>query len=354
MKTSVMAWFRRSSICSTVCNDDPRKSILVMNQRTGSYMILKIMILDTGSMLFVMNQTLVTLLGLVTTLRKANIDTGLGSQGTQQHRQWSPGEIMLVICPGTTNEMVLAADGISPCSAVNFDVLLSVDVLHAMSAGILPATPHRDAALVFHPHNQQGDFDTKAYIPIRTLKTSDHNNGSHFIATPSWNEPVTPSAQHHQAPPKARWGALFRVAWAAIAISSLLQPAAGALIEVDEAHVSPMNTLPVVALLWGWSPCSSASAASPSSDAGRPDKRYHTRRQQHPIVSPHRLRLPATPATPYMQEQNQPHLSVDTVQNIFDTLSRTHRGPANQENLRPVPAQATTRQTRRTRPRTFA
>ncbi|KAK3241255.1 hypothetical protein CYMTET_48957 [Cymbomonas tetramitiformis] len=238
-----------------------------MNQRTGTYMILKIIIIDTGSMLFVMNQILVTQLGMITTLGKASIDTSLGSQGTQQHRQWGPGEMMLVICPGTTHEMILAdVTGISPCSAVNFDVLLSVDVLHAMSAGILPATPHRDAALVFHPHNQQGDFDTKAYIPIRALnKTNNHNNGSHFIATPSWNEPVnprqddTPPAHHtphlparrHQAPSNTRWGALFRVAWAAIAIASLLQPATGALVEVEWADISPANALPVVALLWG-------------------------------------------------------------------------------------------------------
>ncbi|KAK3252639.1 hypothetical protein CYMTET_38076 [Cymbomonas tetramitiformis] len=200
-----------------------------MNQRTGTYTILKIMLIDTGSMLFVMNQNIVTLLGLVTTLGKASIDTILGSQGTQQHRQWGPGEMMLVICPGTTNEMVLAdVTGISPCSNVNFDVLLSVDVLHAMAI----LTP------------------MKAYTPIRTLKTKDHNNSSHFVATPSWNEPVTPSAQHRQAPPKARWNALFRVAWTAIVIASLLQPAAGALIEVDEANVSPMNTLPVASLLW--------------------------------------------------------------------------------------------------------
>ncbi|KAK3266822.1 hypothetical protein CYMTET_24584 [Cymbomonas tetramitiformis] len=304
MKTSVMAWFRRSSICFTVCNDDPKKSILVMSQRTGQ------------------------------PASKAS----LGSQGTQQHRQWGPGEMMLVICPGTTNEMVLAdVTGISPCSNVNFDVLLSVDVLHAMSAGILPATPHRDAAMVFHPHNQQGDFDTKAYIPIRTLKTKDHNNGSHFVATPSSNEPVTPSAQHHQAPPKARWNALFRVAWSAIAIASLLQPAAGALIEVDDAHVSPMNALPVVALLWGQ-----------VAMLVNIDRIAFVRRRQAGQALPHTQAAtshsespPPTPTSDTrnpMQEQNQPHLSADTVQNIFDALSRTHRGPANQENLRPVPA----------------
>ncbi|KAK3269232.1 hypothetical protein CYMTET_22318 [Cymbomonas tetramitiformis] len=37
MIPSVRAWLRRISVCVTVCNDDPKKSILVMNQRTGTY-----------------------------------------------------------------------------------------------------------------------------------------------------------------------------------------------------------------------------------------------------------------------------------------------------------------------------
>ncbi|KAK3235171.1 hypothetical protein CYMTET_54614 [Cymbomonas tetramitiformis] len=86
MNPSVTAWFRRSSVCFTVCNDDPKKSIMVMNQRTGKYLTLRVMIVDTGSMLFVMNQEHFTALGLYTTLGKASIDTSLGSQGTQQHR----------------------------------------------------------------------------------------------------------------------------------------------------------------------------------------------------------------------------------------------------------------------------
>ncbi|KAK3241256.1 hypothetical protein CYMTET_48958 [Cymbomonas tetramitiformis] len=55
-----------------------------------------------------------------------------------------------------------------------------------------------------------------------------------------------------------------------------------------------------------------------------------------------------------MQERNDSHLSADAVHNIFDTLSRTHRGPANQENLQPARARATTRAIRRTQPLTFA
>ncbi|KAK3283607.1 hypothetical protein CYMTET_8695 [Cymbomonas tetramitiformis] len=168
MSPDMTDWFRRTAVCYTLCNDDPKKSILVMSQRTGQYLTLSVMIVDTGSMLFVMNKVHQEMLGLKVHSSMAIVDTSMGSGGTQQHRQWGKGELMLVIAPGTSNEMVLAdVTGISPSAHVNFDVLLSVDILHAMSAGVLPATPERGAALAYHPHNQRGDFVHKAYLPLK-------------------------------------------------------------------------------------------------------------------------------------------------------------------------------------------
>ncbi|KAK3288584.1 hypothetical protein CYMTET_3949 [Cymbomonas tetramitiformis] len=168
MSPDMNNWFRRTAVCYTLCNDDPKKSILVMSQRTGQYLTLSVMIVDTGSMLFVMNKVHQETLGLKVHSSMATVDTSMGSGGTQQHRQWGTGELMLVIAPGTSNEMVLAdVTGISPSAHVSFDVLLSVDILHAMSAGVLPATPERGAALAYHPHNQRGDFVHKAYLPLK-------------------------------------------------------------------------------------------------------------------------------------------------------------------------------------------
>ena len=151
------------------------------------------MIVDTGSMLFVMNKKHVDNLGINTFQGKANIDTSLGSQGTQQHVQWDKGELMLVIAPGTSNEMVLVdVTGISPTTAVNFDVLLSVDVLHAMAAGVMPATPQRTAALVYHPHCSQNDFVTKAYLPIRVFKPEQHPSDSRTAVDTSLEKSTWP------------------------------------------------------------------------------------------------------------------------------------------------------------------
>ncbi|KAK3243142.1 hypothetical protein CYMTET_47199 [Cymbomonas tetramitiformis] len=174
MSPDMNNWFTRTAVCYTLCNDDPKKSILVMSQRMGQYLTLSVMIVDTGSMLFVMNKVHQETLGLKVHSSTATVDTSMGSGGTQQHRQWGTGELMLVIAPGTSDEMVLAdVTGISPSSHVSFDVLLSVDILHAMSAGVLPATPGRGAALAYHPHNQRGDFERKAYLPLKVFK--DHH-----------------------------------------------------------------------------------------------------------------------------------------------------------------------------------
>ncbi|KAK3253550.1 hypothetical protein CYMTET_37205 [Cymbomonas tetramitiformis] len=171
MSPDMTDWFRRTAVCYTLCNEDPKKSILVMSQRTGQYLTLFVMIVDTGSMPFVMNKVHQETLGLKVHSSTATVDTSMGSGGAQQHRQWGAGELMLVVATGTSNEMVLAdVAGISPSSPVSFDVLLSVDILHAMSAGVLPATPGRGAALAYHPRNQQGDFEHKAYLPLKVFK----------------------------------------------------------------------------------------------------------------------------------------------------------------------------------------
>ncbi|KAK3270942.1 hypothetical protein CYMTET_20683 [Cymbomonas tetramitiformis] len=57
MHPNMANWFHLKAVCYTLCNDDPpKKSILVMNQRTGHYLTLSTMIVDTGSMFFVMNK----------------------------------------------------------------------------------------------------------------------------------------------------------------------------------------------------------------------------------------------------------------------------------------------------------
>ncbi|KAK3235345.1 hypothetical protein CYMTET_54442 [Cymbomonas tetramitiformis] len=308
MMPSAMPWFRRSSVYFTICNDDPKKSILVMNQRTGTYMIRKVMILDTGSMLFVMNPLLFTQLGLFTTLGKASIDPSLGSQG------------------------------ISPCASVNFDVLLPVDVLHAMSAGVLPATPRRDAALVFHPRNQQASSPRS--------RTTLHLHVTHR----------THRLDAAALKPATHWGALFRVAWAAIAIASLLQPADGALMAAEGAHTGPTNAIPVAAILCDIFSiiviriCSVATIRRRQIRHAQAVNQSEVAQDIVPADDAYaRHRLP-----PAHQEINNSQISTDTVQNIFDTLSHTTRGPAKQENLRPVPARATTRPVRRTQRITWA
>ncbi|KAK3250090.1 hypothetical protein CYMTET_40515 [Cymbomonas tetramitiformis] len=215
MNPAVVPWFRRESICYTLSNSDPKRSILVMNQKTGLYKVFKVMIVDTGSMLFVMNKKHVGTLGITTQPGQATVDTSLGSKDAQRHTQWGAGELMLVVAPGTSNELVLAdVTGISPEAHVNFDVLLSVDILHAMSAGILPATPQREAALVYHPRNQQGDFATKAYLPLRTLKVSGPSAPGSFmtqLVEPGGGSPTVPAMRELTSGEKELSLALLRV-----------------------------------------------------------------------------------------------------------------------------------------------
>ncbi|KAK3256986.1 hypothetical protein CYMTET_33909 [Cymbomonas tetramitiformis] len=232
MNPTVIPWFRKESICYTLCNDNPKKSILVMNQKTGHYKVFKVMIVDTGSMLFVMNRKHVAALGISTQPGQATVDTSLGSKEGQRHTQWGAGELMLVVAPGTSSELTVLADvtGISPEAHVNFDVLLSVDILHAMSAGVMPATPQREAALVYHPRNQQGDFATKAYLPLRTLKVNGPSAQSSFMTQlvgPRCGSPTAPTMRELTTQEKELSMALLRVRSA--------RPWNGSMVAVEES-----------------------------------------------------------------------------------------------------------------------
>ncbi|KAK3245252.1 hypothetical protein CYMTET_45168 [Cymbomonas tetramitiformis] len=74
MSPDMTDWFRRTAVCYTLC-EDPKKSILVMSQRTGQYLTLSVMIVDTGSMLFVMNKVHQETLGLKVHSSTATVDT---------------------------------------------------------------------------------------------------------------------------------------------------------------------------------------------------------------------------------------------------------------------------------------
>ncbi|KAK3280303.1 hypothetical protein CYMTET_11855 [Cymbomonas tetramitiformis] len=247
-------FFERIAICYTIFNNDAKKGMLFFNQRTGVFQQHRCIIVDTGSMVLVMNRRHVQSLGLRTRPGSTIVDTSLGSAGTQTHQSWSSGELMVVASPGTSHEIVvLDVPGISPDADVKFDVLLSVQVMHAMSAGILPAVPGRGAALVYHPHNGSGDFTSKAYLPLRTLKPSNEVDASYFSAhacadTAIHNDhPTNPTITHDtQQPRRPNTNPLYAIALLCILLASFLTSASGALLDdqkdsnADTYHATTM------------------------------------------------------------------------------------------------------------------
>ncbi|KAK3251149.1 hypothetical protein CYMTET_39501 [Cymbomonas tetramitiformis] len=120
-------FFGRTAICYTVFNNDAKKGMLFFNQRSGVFQQYHCIIVDTGSMVLVMNRRHVQALGLGVRTGTTIVDTSLGSAGTQTHQSWGSGELMIVASPGTSHEIVvLDVPGISPDADVKFDVLLSV------------------------------------------------------------------------------------------------------------------------------------------------------------------------------------------------------------------------------------
>ncbi|KAK3286458.1 hypothetical protein CYMTET_5997 [Cymbomonas tetramitiformis] len=242
-------FFGRTAICYTIFNSDAKKGMLFFNQRSGVFQQYHCIIVDTGSMVLVINRRHVQALGLSVRTGTTIVDTSLGSAGTQTHQSWGSGELMIVASPGTSHEIVvLDVPGISPDADVKFDVLLSVQVLHAMSAGILPAVPGRGAALVYHPHNGSGDFTTNAYLPLRTLKPSNEVDDSYFSAHTCADREVSNTDIHVvQQPRRPHTRPLYVVALLCVLLASFLTSTSGALLDHQQYsktggthHATPM------------------------------------------------------------------------------------------------------------------
>ncbi|KAK3234319.1 hypothetical protein CYMTET_55420 [Cymbomonas tetramitiformis] len=242
-------FFERTAICYTIFNNDAKRGMLFFNQRSGVFQQHRCIIVDTGSMVLVMNRRHVQSLGLRTRPGSTIVDTSLGSAGTQTHQSWNSGELMIVASPGTSHEIVVVdVPGISPDADVKFDVLLSVQVMHAMSAGILPAVPGRGAALVYHPHNGSGDFTSKAYLPLRTLKPSNEVDDSYFSAHTCADNEVNNTIIHDvQQPRQPNNKPLYVMALLCVLLASFFTSASGALLDHQQDsktgtyHATPMT-----------------------------------------------------------------------------------------------------------------